>query len=114
MSGQPNPLETIAVALHDGLEYFGHELDDVTGRIYAPSPQAKKYDRAIDALAQVETLVEAARPLTDWDLHACQWIYLDPGTAFRGLPPEDAERIIKQMRELGAALAPFVSEGETA
>jgi exonuclease VII small subunit len=54
--------ETIAVALHDGLEYFGHETDDVTGHIAAVSDQAKKYERAMDALdALVDALTAAEK-----------------------------------------------------
>jgi hypothetical protein len=56
MTARPEPnvdalVETVGVALHDGFDYFGHELDDVTGRVHAISPQAKKYEAAITDLA---------------------------------------------------------------
>jgi hypothetical protein len=51
---------TLSEALHDGLEYFVHELDDVTGAVHAISPQAKKYDAGLDALALVEAALDAA------------------------------------------------------
>jgi len=48
-------IDAVATALVDGLEYFGHELDDVTGLVHAITPQAKKYE---DALAALAVLVE--------------------------------------------------------
>lgn len=58
-------IDTIREALIDGLEYFGHELDDVTGRVHAVSDQAKKYDSALAALARVEAELAEAKAKID-------------------------------------------------
>lgn len=42
--------EIIREALTFGLEYHGHELDDVTGRVHAVTEDAKKFERAFVAL----------------------------------------------------------------
>ena len=71
MSGGWAATNTLREALHDGLEYFGHELDDVTGAVHAISPQAKKYDAGLDALALVEAALDAAEKVAEcedyWD-----------------------------------------------
>ena len=43
----------VGVALGDGLDYFGHELDDVTGEVHALTPEAMKYERAFDAFCEI-------------------------------------------------------------
>ena len=43
----------ITIALSDGLEYFGHEVDDVSGAVIARTPRAKKYERAMEALDRI-------------------------------------------------------------
>jgi hypothetical protein len=66
MTGGWAATNTLSEALHDGLEYFGHELDDVTGAVHAISPQAKKYDAGLDALALVEAALDAAEKRVEY------------------------------------------------
>lgn len=47
-------IATIRVALIDGLNYHGHELDDVTSIIHAISAEAKKYEAGLNALDALE------------------------------------------------------------
>lgn len=51
----------VRIALHDGLEYFGHEVDDVSGAVIARSPKAKLYERAMDAMHRIARQREEAK-----------------------------------------------------
>jgi hypothetical protein len=48
------PLTSTREALHHGFDYFGHELDDVTGRVHAFSTEAKLYERSLTELEAAE------------------------------------------------------------
>lgn len=43
----------VSVALVSGLEYHGHELDDVTGDVHALTAEAKKYERGYNAFNEI-------------------------------------------------------------
>jgi hypothetical protein len=51
-------MKALERALQFGLEYFGHELDDVTGRAHAITPEAKRFEEAMEALATVAAELE--------------------------------------------------------
>lgn len=57
--------QTIREALNAGFEYWGHELDDVTGRVHALSPEAKRFEVAFAALARLVAALAAAEQRVD-------------------------------------------------
>ena len=60
MTDNERDAQTISEALNAGFEYWGHELDDVTGRVHALSPEAKLFEVAFAALARLVAALSAA------------------------------------------------------
>lgn len=52
-SSVADDIEIVRDALFYGLEYWGHELDDVSAVILAITPEAKRYESAIEAFEHI-------------------------------------------------------------
>lgn len=91
-------ITTIREALHDGLEYHGHELDDVTGRVHAISEQAKLYERGMVAADAVE------RELADLRAEKAEIVGYADGASALIDRCEDAERRLREATDANARL----------